>query len=114
MNVQSMAPACSRLRGREGHPDPLGTAPPRVVKQCAPPTSEVEDAPSGADADHFGDVIVLAALSLLEGQREVPVVFGAAEVSQFTKTPPKYSIDCGVRELDVYTVSHDRIVLSRR
>jgi hypothetical protein len=45
-------------------------------------------------------------LSLFEAQREVTVVFGAAEVGQLAEAPAEDPVDRGVGELEVATVSH--------
>jgi hypothetical protein len=48
---------------------------------------------------------MLAPLGLLEAQREVTVVLGAAEVREFPQTEPEDAIDQRIRELQIRAVS---------
>ena len=52
------------------------------LSSAPPAATEVEHAAAGLDPDLLGDVLVLAPLRLLERQREVAVVLGAAEVRE--------------------------------
>ena len=70
-------------------PTPLAPRARAVVQQRAPAAAEVEHPPPGRDADLLGDVLVLAPLRLLEGEREVAVVLGAAEVGKLAEAEPE-------------------------
>ena len=104
--VQPVALARLRLRRRQGHPHPLGLALADEVEQRTPAAADVEHAPAGPDPDRLGDVLVLAPLSLLEGQREVAVVLGAAEVGELAEAEPEDPVDQRVGEFEVALVRH--------
>ena len=53
-----------------------------------------------------GDVLVLAPLRLLEGEGEVAVVLGAAEVGQLAQAEPEDPVDQRVGELEILAVGH--------
>jgi hypothetical protein len=74
VDVEPVGAAGSRLRGGQGDAHSAGSSAPGEVEQRAPPATEVKDLPPGCDADLVGHVLVLAALGLLEAQREVAVV----------------------------------------
>jgi hypothetical protein len=87
-------------------PTPGRATAPNEVKERAPPAAQVEHAPPGCDPDLLGHVLVLAPLSLLEVQREVAVVLGAAEVRKLAQAEPEDAIDQRIGELDVVAVGH--------
>src|SRR5262249_47243962 len=80
---------------------------PDVVEQSTPAAAEIENAPSRLDPDLLRNVVVLAPLSLLEGQREVTVVLGSAEVRELTQAEPDDPIGQRIAEIDVLAVSHE-------
>ena len=51
-------------------------------------------------------ILVLAPLRLLEAQREVAVVLGAAEVRELAQAEPEDAIDQRIGELEILAVSH--------
>ena len=104
--VQPVAAAGFGLGRRERHADALGLALADEVEQRAPAAPEVEHPATRRDADLLGDVLVLAALRLLQGQREVAVVLGAGEVGHLPEAEPKDPVDQGVGELEVALVGH--------
>jgi len=106
-------PAGLQLRRRQGHADPLPTALAVVGEQRPPAAAEIEQPPSRPDSDPLGDVIVLAALRLLEGQREVAVELGAAEIGELAEAEPEDPVDQRVREIEVTAIG-DRPNLSSR
>src|SRR5262249_18432243 len=105
-HVEAVAPARRDLRGRERDPDARPAAPADDVEHRSPPATQVEDAPARTDPDLLGDEVVLAGLGLLEAEREVPVVLGAAEVGQLSQAESEQSVDQRVGELEVIAVSH--------
>ena len=76
------------------------------VQERPPSGAKVEHPPARPDADLLGDVLVLAALGLLERHREVPVVLGAAEVGQLTQAQPEDPVDQRVGEIEVLAGGH--------
>ena len=106
VDVEAVAPAGLRLRRGQRHPDAGRPPPADEVEQRAPSAAQVEHAPARADPDLLGHVLVLAPLSLLQGQREVAVVLGAAEVGQLPQAEPEDAVDQRVGELEVVAVGH--------
>src|SRR3954451_6291954 len=100
-------PLAGRLLGaREGHADARAALLPHEVEQRAPAAAEVEYAATGFDADLLRHVLVLAALRLLEGLREVAVVLRAAEVGELAEAEPEDAVDQRVGELEVLALGH--------
>ena len=87
-------------------PTPSRAALADVVEQRPPAAAEVEQPPPGLDPDLLGDVLVLAPLRLLEREREVTVVLGAAEVGELAQAEPEDPVDQRVGEVDVRAVGH--------
>ena len=106
VDVQAVPPAGRRLRGGQGDADPDAAPAPDEVEQPAPAAAEVEHAPSRADPDLLGHVLVLAALSLLEAQGKVTVVLRSAEVRKLSETEPEDAIDQRIVELEIRAVGH--------
>jgi hypothetical protein len=89
------------LGARERHADAVGSAVADEVQQRPPSASEIEDPPAGLDPDLLGDVLVLAALGLLEREREVAVVLRPREVRQLAEAEPEDLVGKRVGELEV-------------
>src|SRR5919109_1603205 len=100
-DVEAVATAGDHLRRGQGHPEPRCADAPDVVEQASPPAAEIEDSPSRLDSDLLGHVVVLASLGLLEGQREVAVVLGSAEVGEFPQAETDHAIRQRVAEIDL-------------
>ena len=107
VHVQAMAPAGGDLGLRQRDPDAACAALPDVVEQRAPPTPEIQHPPACLDPDLLGDVLTLASLSLLQRQRKIPVVLGAAEVRHLPKTETEDAIDQRISEIKLSAVGHD-------
>ena len=75
-------------------------------KQRPPPAAEIEHPATRPDAYLLGHILMLAPLGLLEAQREITVVLGAAEVRELSQTEPEDAIDQRIRELEIRAVSH--------
>ena len=82
-------------------PTPVAAPAADEVEQRAPAAAQVEHAPARPDPDLLGHVLVLAPLRLLEGQREVAVVLGSAEVGELSQAEPEDAVDQRVGELEV-------------
>jgi len=54
---------------------------------------------------------MLAPLGLLEAQRKVTVVLGAAEVRELSQAEPEDPIDQRIRELEIRAVSHSKLIV---
>ena len=106
VGVEAVPAAGFELRGREGHPRPPPTPLAGEVEHRPPPAPEVEHRPIGPDPDLLGDVGVLAALGLLEGQREVAVELRAAEVGELAEAEPEDPIDQRVGEVEILAIGH--------
>ena len=102
-----MAAAGRGLSRGQRDPQPSRADAADVVQQSAPAAAEVEHPSTGLDADLLGDVVVLAPLRLLEGEREVPVVLRAAEVRQLAQTQTDHTIRQRVGEVEILPLSHD-------
>src|SRR5436305_2705699 len=106
MHVQTVAPAGGELRLGKGDAHACRADVPDVVEQAAPAATEVEDPSPGGDPDLLSHVLVLAALSLLEGQREVAVVLRPAEIRELAQAQTDDAVGQRVAEIDVLLVSH--------
>lgn len=106
MHVEVVASARRVLRLGQGDAEAAGAAGADEVQQRPPAASEVEHPPIGTDPDLLGDVLVLARLRLLEAQREVAVVLGAAEVRELAHAQAKDAVGQRVGEVDVVAVGH--------
>ena len=82
VHVEAVATAGGDLCRGQGHADSLCADAADKVEQPTPAAAQVEDPASWLDPDLLGHVVVLASLSLFEGQREVAVVLGSAEVRE--------------------------------
>ena len=89
-------------------PVPVPPRPRTKCQQRPPPAAEVEHPPAGPDPDLLGHVLVLAPLRLLEAEREIAVVLGAAEVRQLAEAEPEDAVGQRVREVDLRLVGHLR------
>src|ERR1700726_38308 len=96
-----MTPAGRELRARECHANADRVAPADEVEQRAPTTTDVQHARSRPEPDLLGDILVLVALRLLEGEREIAVVLRPAEVRQLAHAEPENLVGQGVGEVDV-------------
>ena len=103
-DVEPVPAAGGHLRGRQSHSEPGSADLANVVEQTAPATTEVQQSAIVGDPDLLGDVVVLAALSLLERKRKVTVVLCAAEIGQLAEREPDYAIGQRVAEVDVSAV----------
>ena len=101
VDVEAVAPAGLGLRGGERDADARRAPAADVVQQRPPAAAEVEHPPAGRDPDLLGDVVVLAALGLLERQREVAVVLGPAEVGHLAQAEAEDAVDQRVGEVEV-------------
>jgi hypothetical protein len=106
MDVETVPPTGSHLLGGQGDTDPCRTPVADEAQQRPPAAAEIEHPAARPDADLLGDILMLAPLGLLEAQREVTVVLGAAEVREFPQTEPEDAIDQRIRELQIRAVSH--------
>ena len=106
VDVEAVPPAGRRLGGGQGDADPDAAPAPDEVEQPAPAAAQVEHAPSRADPDLLGHVLVLTALSLLEAQGEVTVVLRSAEVRELSQAEPEDAIDQRIVELEILAVGH--------
>ena len=106
MNVEAVAATGGELGGGERHADALGAALADEGEQRPPAAAEVEDPPSGPDPDPLGDELVLSPLRLLEREREVTVVLGAAEVGQLAEAEPEDPVDQRVGEVEILAAGH--------
>ena len=68
VDVEVVSAARVQLARGQRHPDPDAALLANVGEQRTPATAEIEQPPTGTDADLLGDVFVLSALSLLERQ----------------------------------------------
>ena len=93
VDVEAVPPARRHLRRGQRDADPRAAAVADEVQQRPPPAAEIEHPATGSDADLLGHVLVLAPLGLLEAQREITVVLGAAEVRELSQTKPEDAID---------------------
>lgn len=109
-DVEAVAATGLGLRGREGDADAVGGSLADEVEERTPATAEVEDPPARLDPDLLADVLVLPPLGLLEGQGEVAVVFGAAEVSQLAEAETEDAVDQRVGEVEVSAVGDPETV----
>ena len=105
--VEPVAPAGLGLGGESVTPTPSALALADEVEQRPPAAAEVEHAAAAVDPDLLGDVLVLAPLRLLERQREVAVVLGAAEVGELAEAEPEDPVDQRVGELEVALRCHE-------
>ncbi len=114
MHVQAVAQAGRRLRARQrdAQPDRLATA--DEVEQRPPAAAEVQHARASDDPDLLGHVLVLPALSLLQADREVAVVLGAAEVGELPHAQAEHAIGQRVGEVDVAAIGHRNSRQSQR
>ena len=106
VDVEVVFEAGGHLRRGQRHADPVCAAAASGVQQRPPAAAEVEQPPSRSDPDLLRDVVVLAALRLLERQREIAVVLGAAEVGELAQAEPEDPVDRRVGELDVSATGH--------
>src|SRR5205823_13842276 len=106
VDVEAVTAARRQLGRGESDPKPRCTPVADVIEEPAPPTPEVEHAPSGLDPDLLSDVLVLAPLGLLEGQGEIPVVLGPAEVGKLAQTESDDSVGQRIAEIDVFALGH--------
>jgi hypothetical protein len=60
----------------------------------------------GSDPDLLSHIFVLSPLGVLQADREVAVVLGAAEVCKLTHAQPKDAVGERVGEVDVVAISH--------
>jgi hypothetical protein len=105
MNVETMPPTGSHLLGGQRDTDPSGAPVADEAQQRPPTTAEIEHSAARSDVDLVGHIRLLAPLGLLEAQREVTVVLGAAEVREFPQTEPQDPIDQRIGGLEIRAVS---------
>src|SRR5919198_306763 len=101
MDVEAVPPARLELSRGERDAEACCAGAAHVVEQAAPTASEVENPPSRRDPDLLRDEVVLSSLRLLEGEREVAVVLGAAEVVDLAQREPDHPVGQRVAEFDV-------------
>ena len=106
VDVESVALAGLELGRGKRHADAAGADIAKVVEQGSPAAAEVDHSLARLEPQLLGHVRVLAPLRLLERQREVAVVLGAAEVGHVTETQPDHLVGQRVGEVDVVAVSH--------
>jgi hypothetical protein len=85
VNIEAAPSTGRRLRGRQGDAKPRPAPFAHVLEQCAPAAAQIKFASARTDIDLLTDVVVLAPLGLLEAQREVTVLVGAAEVRELAR-----------------------------
>ena len=106
VHVETVSTARGELRGGERDADTTGAVTTNDVEQRSPSAAQVEHAPARCDPELLDDELVLARLRLFEGQREVTVVLGAAEVGHLTEAESEHPVDQRIGELEVVAISH--------
>src|SRR2546429_695808 len=101
MDVETVPPTGSHLLGGQRDTHPVAPVVADEVQQRPPAAAEIEHPAARPDADLLGHVLMLAPLGLLEAQREVTVVLGAAEVRELSQAEPEDAIDQRIGELEI-------------
>ena len=106
MHVEAVAAARGELAPRQRHADARRAVRLDVAQQSAPATPHVERALARREPQLVPHEGMLAALRFFEREREVAVVFGAAEVPGLADAQPEDLVDEGVGEIDVALRRH--------
>src|SRR5207247_2806314 len=106
MHVEAVAAARGPLAPRQRHADPGPATRFHIPQQPTPAAPHVERALPGDEPQLLPHERVLAALRLLQSEREVAVVLGATEVSGLADAQPEDLVDQGVGEIDVALAGH--------
>ena len=106
VDVKSVPDVGLLLTMRQRHADAANAKVPEVGQHRAPSAAEVEDPAAGRHLNLPGNVFVLAALRLLQREREVAVILGAAEIGKLADAHPEEAIGERVGEIDVGSSGH--------
>src|SRR5581483_3245778 len=106
VDLEPVPAAGRQLCRRERHAHRDASARSGIGYQRPPATTQVEQASARPDSHLFGDIVVLAALGLLEAEREIPVEHRAAEIRQLTEAEPDDPVGQRVGEVGIPAVRH--------
>jgi hypothetical protein len=109
VDVEPVTAAGRGLGRGQGDADPGRADAPDVVQQPAPPAAEVEYATTGFEAELLGDIVVLAALCLLQAQGKIAVELGSAEIGELSETEPDDAVSQRIGEIKVFAISAEPV-----